>query len=370
MYEDSDYGNGVVPFLIDGLQARSIRVSHRSIIPLTATDSRIVEELLTLQMLQTRVFIVHMSLPIGERLFAKAKTVGMVTKGYAWIVTDGIASLVDSLDQEVIGNMQGFVGVKPFVAVTPRLEDFTWRWKQRYSSEYPEAQRIEPSIFSLWAYDSVTALAMAVEKVKVKRFTFRKPKTVDNSTDLDALVVSNGGPAILKAVKATSFSGLGGEFRLVNGQLQSSAYQIINVVGNGHNDVGFWTPERGLSSGLGSYVEDDKLGAIVWPGDTVVVPKGWEVTKRGKRLRVGFPVKYSYFEFVKYAEDPITKEKVPTGYCIDIFNSVINSLPYSVPFDYFPYMESDGTSGSYDRLVQQVPLNVSAPLSFFLSVGL
>ena len=369
VYEDSDYGNGVVPFLIDALQEKSIRVPHRSIIPLTATDDQIAEELLTLQILQTRVFIVHMSLRIGVRLFAKAKTAGMVTKGYAWIITDGIAGLVDSLDLEVIGNMQGFVGVKPFVAETSQLEDFSLRWKQKYRSEYPVYQRIEPGVLSLWAYDSVTALALAVEKVKVKNFTFRKRKTVDNSSDLDALIVSNSGPEILKAVKATNFKGLGGEFSLVNGQRSSLPYQIINVVGNGRKGVGFWTREHGLSSELGSLEGDSELGVIIWPGDSVVVPKGWEATRGGKRLRVGVPVKDSFLEFVNYEEDPTTKEKVPTGYCIDIFNRVMNSLPYSVPFDYFPFMESDGTTSSYDRLVQQVSLDVSA-LSFYLSLAL
>ncbi|CAA6670286.1 unnamed protein product [Spirodela intermedia] len=319
IYEDTDYGNGVIPYLIDALQANSIRVPHRTI----------KEELLNLKMIQTRVFIVHMSLPVGTRVFSKAKAIGMATKGFAWIVTDGIANLVDSVDHEVISAMQGFVGVKPYVPRTAELEAFIRRWKRKYRNENPEAERIDPSIFSLWAYDSV----------EVKRFSFEKPRIFGNSTDLDALAMSKMGPTILKAVIETSFTGLSGEFRLVNGQLQSSAYQIVNVVGNGQKGIGFWTPKRGLSPQLGSPTNKDELGAVVWPGDSTSVPRGWEITTGGRRLR-----------FVRFDEDPVTKEKVPTGYSIEIFNNVMKSLPYYVPFDYFPYADSNGTSGSYDLL--------------------
>ncbi|CAA7407343.1 unnamed protein product [Spirodela intermedia] len=355
IYEDTDYGNGVIPYLIDTLQANSIRVPHRTVIPPSATDDQIKEELLNLKMIQTRVFIVHMSLPVGTRVFSKAKAIGMTTKGFAWIVTDGIANLVDSVDHEVISAMQGFVGVKPYVPRTAELEAFIRRWKRKYRNENPEAERIDPSIFSLWAYDSVRALALALEKVEVKRFSFEKTRIFGNSTDLDALAMSKMGPTILKKVIETSFTGLSGEFRLVNGQMQSSAYQIVNVVGNGQKGIGFWTPKRGLSPQLGSPTNKDELGAVVWPGDSTSVPRGWEITTGGRRLRVAVPVTDSFFEFVRFDEDPVTKEKVPTGYCIEIFNNVMKSLPYYVPFDYFPYADSNGTSGSYDLLVQQVP---------------
>ncbi|CAA7407338.1 unnamed protein product [Spirodela intermedia] len=355
IHEDTDYGNGVIPYLIDALQANSIRVPHRTVIPPSATDDQIKEELLNLKMIQTRVFIVHMSLPVGTRVFSKAKAIGMTTKGFAWIVTDGIANLVDSVDHEVISAMQGFVGVKPYVPRTAELEAFIRRWKRKYRNENPEAERIDPSIFSLWAYDSVRALALAVEKVEVKRFSFEKPRIFGNSTDLDALIVSKMGPTILKAVIETSFTGLSGEFRLVNGQLQSSAYQIVNVVGNGQKGIGFWTPKRGLSPQLGSPTNKDELGAVVWPGDSTSVPRGWEITTGGRRLRVAVPVKHSFFEFVRFDEDPVTKENVPTGYSIEIFDKVMKSLPYYVPFDYFHYAIRNGVSASYDLLLQQVP---------------
>ncbi|XP_078439493.1 glutamate receptor 2.8-like [Wolffia australiana] len=280
----------------------------------------------------------------------------MVVKGYAWIITDGIASLVDALDPAVIGNMQGFIGVKPHVRKSPAYEAFIRRWRRRYRSENPDAERVEPSIFSLWAYDATFALAMAVDKAPPMFTAFKKPRILSNSTDLDSIPESESGPAVLRALAGVKFRGVSGHFRLVNGQLQSSGYQIINVVGNGQKGVGFWTDGRGLSSSPegSSGKKSELLGTVVWPGDSSVVPRGWEATTGGKRLRVGIPVKDSFFEFVKFETDPISKQKIPTGYSIEIFDKVMSSLPYPVPFDYVPYAESDGTSGSYDRLVQQI----------------
>ncbi|XP_078441343.1 glutamate receptor 2.7-like [Wolffia australiana] len=349
IYEDTDYGNGVIPFLIDALQDNSVRLTRRVVIPLTATDDQITDELSTLKMLKNRVFIVHLSLPLGERLFAKATDREMVTTGYAWIVTDGIASLVNSLDSKVIKNMQGFLGVKPHVERSADLDAFIPRWRRRYRRENPEDERIEPHIFSLWAYDAAKALALAVEKVKVKSLAFKKPRMSNNSTDLDSIPTSESGPAIIKALEETDFKGLSGYVRLVNGQLQSSKYQIINVVGNGQKSVGNW------SSGKNKV----ELGAVIWPGDTSSVPKGWEEKgKGGKMLRVGVPVKEGFFEFVKFEVDPIDNQTKPTGYSIEIFKKVMSSLPYDVPYDIVPYTfndtENNGTSGSYDKLVQTV----------------
>ncbi|MQM14151.1 hypothetical protein Taro_047079, partial [Colocasia esculenta] len=364
IYEDTDYGVGIVPYLIDALQEVNVRVPHRSVISPSATDAQIMEELYKLMTMQTRVFIVHMSPPMGIPLFYKAKAAGMVSNGYAWIMTDGIGSLVDSIDPAVIGTMQGFLGVKPYIPRTPEVAAFTLRWKSKYRSQNPGAEKAEPSIFSLWAYDAVRALAMAVERVGAKNFSFQRPEIGGNSTDLDAMAVSTAGPEVLRAVRETTFAGLGGEFRLVNGELQGSVYQIVNVAGSGHRIVGYWTPAYGISRrakpgapGKEYSASKEDLAGVVWPGDAIVVPRGWDIPTSGKKLRVAVPVKRGFFELVKVEADPTTKEPTPRGYCIDIFDKVMASLPFSVPYEYVPYvLHSGGSSTAYDELVKQVSI--------------
>ncbi|KAL0330149.1 UNVERIFIED_CONTAM: Glutamate receptor 2.6 [Sesamum radiatum] len=88
IYVDNEFGEGMIPYLTDALENINVRVPYRSVIPLLASDEQIVAELYKLMTMQTRVFVVHMLVPLGFRLFAKAQQLGMMTKGYAWIITD------------------------------------------------------------------------------------------------------------------------------------------------------------------------------------------------------------------------------------------------------------------------------------------
>jgi len=57
---------------------------------------------------------------------------------------------------------------------------------------------------------------------------------------------------------------------------------------------------------------------------------------------------------------------VVTGFCIDVFNAVIEKLGYSADsYHFIPFAKPDGSpAGSYDDLVQQVSNKVQYFLSF------
>ena len=78
--------------------------------------------------MQTRVYIVHMSSSIASTLFTKAKELGMMSEMYAWIVTDGIANIIISLNPSILDAMNGALGVKFYVPKSKELDDFTTRW--------------------------------------------------------------------------------------------------------------------------------------------------------------------------------------------------------------------------------------------------
>ena len=49
-----------------------------------------------------------------------------------------------------------------------------------------------------------------------------------------------------------------------------------------------------------------------------------------------------------------------SGFCIDVFKEVIDSLPCAVPYKFFPFESPDrGSAGSYNDLVYQVFLEVT-----------
>lgn len=156
--------------------------------------------------------------------------------------------------------------------------------------------------------------------------------------------------------------------------MQSPPYQIINVIGNGVKEIGFWTRENGivrkLNSRLRYSISKENFGSIIWPGDTTSVPKGWVIPTNGKKLKIGVPVKDGFTEFVKVTRDSTTNTTEVSGYCIDIFDAVMDALPYYVPYEYVPFAAPNGKSaGDYNELVYQVFLGVSFSVSLFLFIS-
>ncbi|THG21774.1 hypothetical protein TEA_019998 [Camellia sinensis var. sinensis] len=199
------------------------------------------------------------------------------------------------------------------------------------------------------------ALAMAVEKVGPLNLSISN--IAKNSTsDFESVEVSQNGIHLCQALSSTRFRGLSGNFCFVDGQLQSSAFEIVNVIGHGPRGIGFWTPKHGIVRQLKFYAVNTSykdystsqanLKAIIWPGDTIYTPKGWVVPTNGKVLRVAVPVKNFYTDFVRVRRDPITNRTMVTGYCIDVFDAVMAALPYSVPYEYIPFEKPYGSAGS------------------------
>ncbi|CAI9764829.1 unnamed protein product [Fraxinus pennsylvanica] len=365
IYEDTEYGNGIIPHLSNALQEVNARVSHRSAFPKSATDDYICKELEKMMTMQTRVFVVHMSQRVGARLFLKSKELGMMNNGYAWIVTTGLTDLFSLMDSDVAEAMQGVLGVKPLIPKRKARDGFTHRWNAKSLQADGNIKPTEVSIFGLWAYDTLWALAMAAERVGNKHLIAIKNGVDSNSEFPFSLGVSETGPKLLKEILRTRFEGLAGVFHLADGQLVQTPYQIVNVVGKSERQVGIWSPSHGISKEVilnvsTSYsTSKENFRRIVWPGNSEIAPKGWEFPVSGKKLRIGVSEKSGFNEFLKVARDPQSNAIEVSGYFKEVFDSVMAALPYSVPYEYalYHFENSDGSNaGSYNDLVYQVSL--------------
>lgn len=376
IYVDNEFGEGIMPFLADALEQVNVRTPYRSIIPSSATDDRVSLELYKLMTMQTRVFIVHLPKDLGSRLFTKAKLLGMTSEDYAWIITDGMTYELNSIDPSVIEAMQGVIGVLPHVPKTPEFDSFAIRYKKELQQNNPTARHLGLNIFGLWAYDSAVALALAVEKARVRNATYLKSNISRTSTDLEGFGISGMGTELIQALSSTTFRGIAGDFKLVDGQLQSPPYKIVNVIGLGAQVVGYWTKDNGIvrelnftKSTTNKYsTSKSNIGSIIWPGDKTSPPKGWVIPTSGKKLRIGVPVKDGFSEFMHVTWNSNNSTQVE-GYCKDVFDMVIKALPYGVQYDYIPFATSDHKSaGSYNDLVYQVYQGVSIlPFLLFLT---
>ncbi|KAI5354104.1 hypothetical protein L3X38_006999 [Prunus dulcis] len=149
---------------------------------------------------------------------------------------------------------------------------------------------------------------MAVEKIGYTRSELQKRNATCSFDLIDprTFMVSQHGPELSYALSITRFKGIAEDFSLLDRERQSSTFRIVNI--NAPN----------------------VLGPVIWPGDSLSVPKGWEVPTDGKKLRLRIGV---------------------------LVKAAVELLPFALPFDFIPFAKPDGTSaGSYDDLCYQVYL--------------
>lgn len=335
VFEDNDSGNMFVPYLVDTLQGIDAYVPYRCKIPSTASDSEISAALDYLKANRTRVFVVHMSPKLALKFFLSAKEKNMQTDEFVWITTYWLTDIVDLLRSNASNVMQGVLGIRPFVPNTTRLQGVSTRLRNKYKVNSG------PTVFSLWAYDTVWLLAKSVELLKYSNLSFTASNAPYNSTDFSKIGVSEMGRKLKASIESTNFSGISGDFKLVNGQLQSGLFEITNVVGGYNVPVGNGTREN---------------PTISWPGENRTAPKGWQWPTNNGTLLIGVPSKPGFGEFVEY--DSASHNF--SGYCIKVFEAVIDQLPYNVSYKFEQYIDpiTREPKGDYDELVYQVYLKV------------
>ncbi|XP_051187708.1 glutamate receptor 2.9 isoform X2 [Lolium perenne] len=337
VFEDDDSNIKFIPDLVDALRQVDTRVSYRcKILPLDKEDD-IKRAISSLRDHWTSVFIVRMSNTLALKFFQLAKDEGMMGEGFVWITAYGLTDIFDVVGSPALDLMQGVLGVKPHVQDTMELQNFRQRWRKKYRSENPGTSLTEPTLFGLYAYDTIWALALAAEVAGFVNSDFGLPVN-NGSTDFDRIDTSRSAKKLRDSMLKVNFSGMSGKFQIKGMQLASVNYTIINIVGRKGRVVGFWNPVSGISSSL-------------WPGDSDTRPRGW-ILPWNKTLKIGVPVKGGFGEFVRFEG-----ELLPKGFCINVFEEVVADLPYKLPCSYLPFEDRIGESnGTIDELVYKVYL--------------
>ncbi|KAI3688981.1 hypothetical protein L2E82_46927 [Cichorium intybus] len=335
IYEDhSTFSSspGLLTHFSDALQLVGSTIeSHFSFPPLHTLSNQgifIEGKLRKLRMKGNRVFILlQSSLASCILLFEKAKQLGMMEKGYVWIISDDISSLLDSVDQSVISSMQGVVGFKTnFKDTSESFRDFKLQFRRKFRIKYPNEEYANPSIYAARTYDATWAVVKAIQA----------SNGLSSSRDF------------LKSILHTEFNGVSGNISFKDGKLaQLPTFSIINVIGRSYREIDTWSPDFGFSNhNVGS--GEGSLDLIYWPGGTQRIPTGQAWGNEGKPLKIGVPSKGAFNQFVKVSYDPHKKETNVTGFSIEVFEAAVKQLPYSLTYIYIPY------NGSYDDMVAEV----------------
>ncbi|PON65936.1 Ionotropic glutamate receptor [Trema orientale] len=348
IYEDTDFGSNVVLHMINSFQEKNIYVTHKTAVSSTWTDEQIVRELQKLMALQTTSFMVHLSRDLVSKVVVNAKKLGMMSEGYAWILTATTMNnlLHNSLDSTVVHSMQGVLGLKSYIPPSNELRNLTSRLRRKFYIENDTNMDVvdQLSVYAIRAYDSTWALAEAVER---------------SSTHYGSMLV--------KEILLSKFRGLSGELEFTNGKLKSAEeFEIVNFIGKGERNVGFWkylSNKINTSESEKGHIQrnllsrDYFLEAIIWPGGTTTVPKGRseiETTSFATKLRIGVPIsRFTELVRVSYARSNVTF----TGFCIKVFEAALSLLPYKLEYELIPFVfDQRNTTGSYEELIDQVYL--------------
>ncbi|XP_076893700.1 glutamate receptor 1.4-like [Bidens hawaiensis] len=325
MYEESDQGSELLQNLFELFQDKNIQITYRIPISASAKNDQIIKVLHKVMSIHTMVIIVDMSPSLASRLFPNVKRLGMMSKEYAWILSQKTTDVFLSTKFEVIESFQGVLGFRSYVPTTRRLHYLTNTWNKKFSRKL--------HVLAIWAYDTIWALAESIEKVGVQQ----------------------NGTLLLHEILKTKLKGLSGEFRLTERNVISNGFEIINAVDHGERKVGYWTLSKGITRTLlplndavlhyGIGMED-----VVWPGGSTTIPSdSTKPTSLGKKLRIGVRTGLTFSSFVHAVYDNQSEVTNATGFCVDVFNTCLQALPYEVTYELVPYM-----NGSYDKLIEKV----------------
>ncbi|KAF1884820.1 hypothetical protein Lal_00028707 [Lupinus albus] len=367
IFVDDDNGRNGVAALGDALSKKRARISYKAAFPPVASQSDISDLLNEVNLMESRVYVLHVNPDSGLTIFSIAKKLRMMSAGYVWIATDWLPSMLDSLvraDTDTMNILQGVVAFRHHIPDTDLKKSFISRLKnlKDYDTESFNS-------YAFYAYDSVWLAAHALDVFLNEggNISFssdpRLRDTKGSVLNLAALRTFDGGDQFLQTILRMNFTGLSGKIEFDHDKnLINPAYDILNIGGTGSRSIGYWSNHSGLSVLLletvymkkssNTSTSNQKLHSVIWPGEITTTPKGWVFPNNGKPLRIAVPNRVSYKEFVAKDKNPPGVQ----GFCIDVFEAALKLLPYPVPRQYMLYGNGD-RNPNYNNLVDQVAQN-------------
>ncbi|KAD7479147.1 hypothetical protein E3N88_02283 [Mikania micrantha] len=364
VYIDDDHGRNGIISLGDELAARGCKISYKAPIKPLATKTDISNVLVQVALMESRVLVVHTYANWGLDILEVAKSLGMLENGYVWIATNWLSTVIDissPLPLNTVELMQGFITLKTYTKNSKLTKKFASQWRNLTTFGL--------STSCLYAYDTVWLLAHALDAYfdQGGNISFSKDAKLKGLKgeilNLDSLSIFNGGNLLLQDILNVKMKGLTGAFEFTsNKDLVFPAFEVLNVIGNGVRNIGYWSNMSGLSTIPPEKVNitpsqqsgfSKALHPVIWPGQIIQKPRGWVFPENGKQLAIGVPKRLSYQEFVGQSKNTDAFK----GYCIDVFIAAVNLLPYAVPYRFHSF--GDGVKNpSNTKLVSMINAGV------------
>ncbi|CAB4291029.1 unnamed protein product [Prunus armeniaca] len=363
IFTDDDSGRNGVAALGDKLAEKRHKICYKAALPPEpkATRDDVKNQLVMIRMMESRVIVVHTFAKSGLVVFDVAQELGMMESGYVWIATAWLSTVLDStspLSSKTANSIQGALTLRPHTPDSKGKRAFISRWNKLSNGS------IGLNPYGLYAYDTVWMLAHAINllldqgvTISFSNITSLGGPKGGGTVNLGALSIFHGGKQLLDNILQTNTTGLTGPIAFHPDRSPlNPAYDLINIIENGYQRIGYWSNYSGISvvppeTSSNRSTLNQHLHTVVWPGGTTVKPRGWVFPNNGKQLRIGVPNRVSYRDFVSRRNGTDIVE----GYCIDIFLAAIKLLPYAVPYEFVLF--GDGLKNpSYNEFVKMIAL--------------
>lgn len=272
IYTDDDFGNNGVAALGDALQVVGTTIIYKANLDPAITIDGITSILTDLTLLESRVYIVHVSPDVGRMLFTMAEQLQMITTGYVWIVTEAMSYVMNDLtnDSSFLTSLQGVIGTRSYIPSTPQLQAYITGWEKLYANDKSVGATQMNNVYALYAYDAVWLVAHALRNFLAAggNTTFVAPPVypadAGGNSELAKLNVLADGLTLLNAIRAYNFTGITGYIQLDQyGDPVNKSFDIVNMVGNGLRVVGYWSNATGIVTSAS--VLDDASSLAVSP---------------------------------------------------------------------------------------------------------
>lgn len=112
IFVDDDYGRNGISALGDALAEKRAKISYKAALTPGASRSDINNLLADVNLMESRVYVVHVNPDTGLTVFSEAEKHGMLASGYVWIATDWLPSVLDlseSVDRSICTKMTNVV---------------------------------------------------------------------------------------------------------------------------------------------------------------------------------------------------------------------------------------------------------------------
>ncbi|KAL6124643.1 hypothetical protein ACLB2K_077155 [Fragaria x ananassa] len=265
LYERTEHAGDLIPSLINSFQGKKMNIVFTSTISASSTTEQIIEELQKLKALETTVFVVHISHFLVPRFFMNAKKLGMMSEGYAWVLTTSL-NFLNSMESSVIESMQGVLGLKSRIPTSRSLHNLTSRLRRKFYIEASHMEVQELSADEIWAYDATWVLAEAVDRSWIKISTRLNQKDYKDTESFKL------GGVLLEEILQSRIKGVSGEIQYSEQKLIAGKLDIVNVIGKGERRVGVLTFEEEKTKesqplkNKRKLLSTSDLETVIWPG--------------------------------------------------------------------------------------------------------